>query len=76
MQVFVIQEGQVRMSWGIPLDGKPSSGGDTVAMMNRLEVLGEALLLNEETLNTWNYVASSENVILDPSLLAKIMNSS
>ncbi|CAM6121132.1 unnamed protein product [Calypogeia fissa] len=64
-KVFVIQEGQVRMSWGVPVAGKLSGvGGDTVAMMNRLEVLGEALLLNDDTLNPWNYVASSDHVEL------------
>lgn len=56
------------MSWGMPIEGKPLGIGDTVAMMNRLEVLGEALLLNDDTLNPWNYVASSDHVILDPTV--------
>ncbi|KAL2650296.1 hypothetical protein R1flu_018424 [Riccia fluitans] len=60
-KVFVIQEGQVRVSWG-PGGGKIVGGGDTVAVMNRLEILGEIVLLNEEILNSWNYVASSEHV--------------
>ncbi|KAL3701970.1 hypothetical protein R1sor_019992 [Riccia sorocarpa] len=60
-KVCVIQEGQVRVSWGAG-GGKIVGGGDTVALMNRLEVLGEVVLLNEETLNNWNYVASSEHV--------------
>ncbi|BFI23367.1 hypothetical protein MPTK2_1g01440 [Marchantia polymorpha subsp. ruderalis] len=61
-KIYVIQEGQVRVSRAA--GGKTAGGGDTVALMNRLEVLGEAMLLNEETLNPWNFVACSDHVEL------------
>lgn len=52
--MYLIQDGQVRVSRG--------ASRETVAVMNRLEVLGEALLLNAEGINQWTYVASSEHV--------------
>ncbi|KAJ7523712.1 hypothetical protein O6H91_18G059600 [Diphasiastrum complanatum] len=78
-KVYIIQEGQVRVTWG-PLGndsvvGKATSThgicGETVAVMNRLEIIGEALLLNEEPVSLWDYIASSEKtsiIAIDRSL--------
>lgn len=63
-----MQEGQVRVSWGQtignPMIGKGAVGGETLAVMNRLEVLAEALILNDEVVNPWNYNAASDQVLL------------
>jgi hypothetical protein len=61
-----VQEGQVRVSWGAtqgnPVTGKGIIGGETMAFLNRLEVLGEALLLNDEFINSCNYNAATDQV--------------
>ncbi len=56
----------MRVSWGAtqgnPLTGKGVIGGETMAFLNRLEVLGEALLLNDEFINSCNYNAATDQV--------------
>ncbi|CAM6064679.1 unnamed protein product [Sphagnum tenellum] len=79
-KVCIVQEGQVRVSWGAtqgnPVTGKGVIGGETMAFLNRLEVLGEALLLNDEFINSCNYNAATDQVIvimLDRMLFTKEM---
>lgn len=50
-----MQDGQVRMTWGTTvgnaMPGRGAIGGETLALLDRLEVLGEAMLLNDDATN-------------------------
>ncbi len=70
-----MQEGQVRVSWGKTVGnqivvgrGGAEGGGETLTMLSRLEVLSEALLLNEESTIPYNYNAASDEVGWDIAL--------
>jgi hypothetical protein len=61
-----VQDGQVRMTWGATvgnaMPGRGAIGGETLALLDRLEVLGEAMLLNDDATNSWNFTAAAEQV--------------
>jgi hypothetical protein len=48
--------------------GGAEGGGETLTMLSRLEVLSEALLLNEESTIPYNYNAASDEVGWDIAL--------
>ncbi|XP_024516318.1 uncharacterized protein LOC112341079 [Selaginella moellendorffii] len=70
------REGQVRISWGAAGGSSRNSRGETVAVMKRLEILGEALILNDETVISWNFIASSDHtsvIVIERSLFTEAL---
>ncbi|XP_073394573.1 uncharacterized protein [Physcomitrium patens] len=63
-QVYFVQEGQVRMTWGATvgnaMPGRGAISGETLALLDRLEILGEAILLNDEIISSWNFNAAAD----------------
>lgn len=63
-----MQEGQVRMTWGATvgnaMPGRGAISGETLALLDRLEILGEAILLNDEIISSWNFNAAADQVTL------------
>lgn len=64
--MHVIQDGQVRMTWGATIGnampGRGAIGGETLALLDRLEILGEAVLLNDDLTSPWNFNAAADQV--------------
>lgn len=71
--MYVIQDGQVRMTWGATvgnaMPGRGAIGGETLAVLDRLEILGEAVLLNDDLTSSWNFNAAADQVISSNCIL-------
>jgi hypothetical protein len=54
------------MTWGATvgnaMPGRGAIGGETLAVLDRLEILGEAVLLNDDLTSSWNFNAAADQV--------------
>ena len=70
--MFVVQDGQVRMTWGATvgnaMPGRGAIGGETLAVLDRLEILGEAVVLNDDLASLWNFNAAADQVTCSTSI--------